>query len=146
MNRVQIALPDAAATHALGVRIGKMLKGGEFIALCGPLGAGKTHLVKGIAIGIGVPAEEPIVSPTFVLIREYQGRLGLLHADAYRIGSADEWRALGAEEAMANQAVLAVEWADRFPEIVPEGAIWVELEYADDGRRAFLSGIPPIGH
>lgn len=138
MNETRIELPDAAATHALGVRIGNSLKGGEFIALCGPLGAGKTQLVKGIAIGLGVPAEEPVVSPTFVLIREYQGRLRLLHADAYRIGSADEWRALGTEEARADGAVLAVEWADRFAEVVPAGAIWVELEYSGDGRLATL--------
>ena len=140
MSSTRIELPDAAATHALGVRIGKMLKGGEFIALCGPLGAGKTHLVKGIATGIGVMADEPVVSPTFFLIREYQGRLRLLHADAYRIGSAEEWRALGAEEGLAEGAVLAVEWADRFPEIVPVGAIGVELEYQDDGRIALIRG------
>lgn len=144
MDKVRIELPDAAATHALGVRIGKTLEGGEFIALSGPLGAGKTQLVKGIAIGLGVAADEPVVSPTFVLIREYLGRLRLLHADAYRIGSADEWRALGAEEALAEGAVLAVEWADRFPEIVPAEAIALELEYQDQGRIAIYCGFDSI--
>ncbi len=141
MSGTRIELPDAAATHALGVRIGKLLQGGEFIALSGPLGAGKTHLVKGVAIGLGVSADEPIVSPTFVLIREYQGRLRLLHADAYRIGSADEWRALGAEESRAEGAVLAVEWAERFLEIVPSDSIKVELEYWGDGRTALVNGL-----
>ena len=138
-----IALADPAATLELGRRIGAQLRGGEFLALCGPLGAGKTHLAKGLALGLGVPPDEPVVSPTFVLVREYQGRLRLVHADAYRLGSSDELRSLGLDEQLTPETVVAVEWADRFPAAIPDSGIWVELEYADSARAATIRNFPP---
>ncbi len=127
-------LTSPAHTFAVGKALGTALQGGDFLALCGPLGAGKTHLVKGLAVGLGVPADEPVVSPTFVLCREYDGNLKLYHIDAYRLGSADELVALGLDE-MLNEpnAVLAVEWADRVTPAVPPAACWLEL--AHDGAE-----------
>jgi thiamine-monophosphate kinase len=139
---IAIELPDAAATLELGRRLGTQLVGGECLALCGPLGAGKTLLTKGLALGLGVAAGEPVVSPTFVLVREYQGRLRLVHADAYRLASADELRALGLDEQLSPDTVIVVEWADRFPSAIPESAIWVELEYADHARKAMIRNLP----
>lgn len=137
-----IELSNADATFDLGRRIGAQLHGGEFLALCGPLGAGKTHFVKGLAVGLGLDAGEPVVSPTFVLVREYQGRLRLLHADAYRLSSAGELSALGLDEQLTPETVLAVEWADRFATAVPDAALWIEFEYQGDGRSATIRNLP----
>lgn len=123
-------------TFALGRALGQVLRGGDFIALSGPLGAGKTHLVKGIAAGLGVPDDEPVVSPTFVLVREYRGRLKLYHIDAYRLHCSADLLSLGLDEIVADpDAVTALEWADRVPEAVPAGACWVEMEHLDRRQR-----------
>jgi tRNA threonylcarbamoyladenosine biosynthesis protein TsaE len=123
-------------TIAFGRTLGGLIQGGDFLALSGPLGAGKTQLVKGIAAGLGVPDGEPIVSPTFVLIREYQGRLKLYHIDAYRLQRPAELLALGLEELAAEpDAVIALEWADRVAAAVPAGACWIELEHVEPTVR-----------
>jgi len=123
-------------TLALGRALGEVLRGGDFLALAGPLGAGKTQLVKGIAAGLGVPENEPVVSPTFVLVREYQGRIKLYHIDAYRLHGSAELAALGLDEITAEPgAAIALEWADRVPEAVPAGACWIELEHLGPRRR-----------
>ncbi len=123
-------------TLALGRALGQVLRGGDFLALAGPLGAGKTQLVKGIAAGLGVPADEPVVSPTFVLVREYQGRLKLYHIDAYRLRGADDLLALGLDEIAAEpDAAVALEWADRAAEAVPAGACWIDLEHRGPRQR-----------
>jgi len=95
---------STAETFAFGQALGGLLQSGDFVALTGQLGAGKTHLVKGLAVGLGVPADEPVVSPTFVLVREYIGRLKLYHIDAYRLGGAAELFALGLEEMGPSRA------------------------------------------
>jgi len=123
-------------TLRLGAALGRVLRGGDLIALSGPLGAGKTHLVKGIAAGLGVAADEPVVSPTFVLAREYVGRLRLYHLDAYRLSGADELVDLGFEEMLADPVgVVAVEWADRVPEALPPPAWRIELVHVDETTR-----------
>jgi tRNA threonylcarbamoyladenosine biosynthesis protein TsaE len=118
-------------TAAIGRAIGGLLHSGDFLALQGPLGAGKTHLLKGVAAGLGVPADEPVVSPTFVLIREYTGRLKLYHIDAYRLSGTAEILSLGLDELIAEPgAVVAVEWADRVTDAIPPHACWIELAHA----------------
>jgi tRNA threonylcarbamoyladenosine biosynthesis protein TsaE len=125
-----------AATFAFGQALGALLRAGDFVALTGQLGAGKTHLVKGLAVGLGVAPDEPVVSPTFVLVREYFGRLKLYHIDAYRLGGTAELLALGLEE-MSTEAgsVVAIEWADRTPEAVPAHACRVTMEHAGEEER-----------
>ncbi len=123
-------------TGAIGRALGEILRGGDFLALSGPLGAGKTQLVKGIAAGLQVAADEPVVSPTFVLIREYVGRLKLYHIDAYRLSGAAELLALGLEELMAeSNAIVAVEWADRAGDAIPAHACRIDLEHVDQVTR-----------
>jgi tRNA threonylcarbamoyladenosine biosynthesis protein TsaE len=123
-------------TLALGRALGRVLGAGDFLALTGPLGAGKTQLVKGIAAGLGVPDDEPIVSPTFVLVREYQGRIKLYHIDAYRLQGAEELAALGLDEMAAEPgAAIALEWADRAVEAVPPGSCWIELAHGGPRQR-----------
>lgn len=121
-------LRSAAETLAAGRALGELLVPGDVIALDGQLGAGKTQFVKGLALGLSVPVDEPVVSPTFVLVREYIGRLKLYHLDAYRLGSSAELEALGWEEMLADdQAVVALEWADRVADALPASACHIEL-------------------
>lgn len=122
-------------TFEIGRRLGRVLAAGDVLALSGPLGAGKTHFIKGVAAGLGVDPSEPLVSPTFVLVREYAGRLRLVHCDAYRLAGAEEFEALGLEEQRAaGDAVLAVEWADRVAAALP--ADRMEIELAHEGASA----------
>ena len=123
-------------TRELGAALGRLLHAGELVALSGPLGAGKTQFVKGLALGLGVPADEPVVSPTFVLVREYAGRLKLYHLDAYRLADALELYELGLAEMLADPAgVVALEWADRVPAAVPDQAWRIEFTHAGPQAR-----------
>lgn len=124
---------DVADTLALGRRLGEAAEPGDVVLLEGALGAGKTVLVKGLAAGLGV--DDEVVSPTFVLVRQYVGRLPLVHADLYRVGSRPEVEALGLLD-LSEDGVLVVEWADRAPWLAPSGAIRLRLgPGADDGSR-----------
>lgn len=124
-------------TRRAGAVIGERLRSGNVIALCGPLGAGKTELVKGIAAGLGVSAAERVSSPTFVLVREYAGRLTLFHIDAYRLSGASELSELGFDEfCELPDAAVAIEWADRVPDALPADVIRIELGHAGENRRS----------
>lgn len=129
-------------TLAFGEAVGQALEPGTCLALNGPLGSGKTQFVKGVALGLGIPAAEPIVSPTFVLAREYAGRLPLYHLDTYRLSDADELAALGFEEMLEAGGVVAVEWADRTTEVIPSDAWWLTFEHlGPSDRRITLESI-----
>jgi tRNA threonylcarbamoyladenosine biosynthesis protein TsaE len=133
---IEIRSGSEQQTREVGRILGTTLGGGEVIELCGPLGAGKTQLVKGLALGLGVPGDEPITSPSFVLIREHAGRLTLYHCDAYRLQSVEELLALGLEEMLEQAgAVVAIEWADRFSEALAADAIRIDLEHDDGSSR-----------
>ena len=124
-------------TRALGAKLGARLRAGSFVALCGPLGAGKTCFVQGLARGLPVPG--PITSPTFIILRYHPGPAPLCHADAYRISTADELEDVGLTEA-AEHSIVALEWADKVPEIWPDELYIVRLEYDNAGRRIELVG------
>lgn len=128
-------LADDAATRALGYALAHALDDGDVVALCGPLGAGKTTLAQGFAKGLDVPPNVRVRSPTFTLCNEVQGRRLLLHMDLYRLGSEDEAEALGFRERVGHDGVALVEWADRFPGLLPHHAIWISLEHEGAGRR-----------
>jgi tRNA threonylcarbamoyladenosine biosynthesis protein TsaE len=131
-----VELHGEQATLTLGRRIGVLLRPGDCVALHGPLGAGKTTFVKGVAAALGVPPDEPIVSPTFVLVREYAGRLRLYHVDAYRLSGADELAAVGLEEMLSDAGgVTLIEWAERVASILPPDAWHVTLRHVDESRR-----------
>ncbi len=132
-------------TIALGEALGQSLVGGTTLALVGPLGAGKTHLVKGIAAGNGGPQADAVTSPTFTLINEYPGRLTLYHIDAYRLGDASELIALGFEELIRPDCAVVVEWADRVITALPPDLLRIELQSTDETRRAFsLTALGPM--
>lgn len=123
-------------TRALGAALAEKLRAGDVLALCGPLGSGKTQLVKGLAVGLGVGPDEPVVSPTFVLMREYFGRMRLLHCDAYRLGGDEEFAGLGVWDLLAEpQTVLAIEWAERVPSVLAACTVRVDMEHCGPTSR-----------
>jgi tRNA threonylcarbamoyladenosine biosynthesis protein TsaE len=127
-------LPDLAATEAFGRRLASLLETGTVVALVGPLGAGKTHLVRAVAEGLGAnPAA--VSSPTFVLIQEYEGRIPVYHFDAYRLPSAAAFADLGVDEYFHGDGVCFVEWADKVSETLPADHLRIELEVVDESRR-----------
>ncbi len=134
-------LNSPEATWAAGEAIGQGLSSGDVVALTGTLGAGKTHLCQGIVAGVGSPAA--VTSPTFALVHEYpEGRLPVYHFDFYRIEVAEELWEIGWEDYLEREGVVLVEWADRFPDLLPAHAQWWRLrhEAADDeaGRGRWL--------
>jgi len=131
-------------TDRLGQAIGRALRGGETIALYGPLGAGKTALVRGIAQGLGA-SPTAISSPTFVVIHEYyQGRLPLAHVDLYRIRSHRELESTGLIEYFSGQTVTAIEWADKGLDALPQDRIEIALNHrAPRSRTIQLSPTGP---
>jgi len=100
-------------TIELGQKLGSQLKGGEVVAICGPLGSGKTHLIKGIAAGIGAKDSKSVNSPTFVIVNQYVGRLDIYHIDAYRLNDISEFEMLGFDDFCYPQSVVLIEWADK---------------------------------
>lgn len=110
------------------------LKRDEVLALCGDFGAGKTQFVKGLASGLGVSVE--VTSPTFTLIHEYPGgRLSLFHVDFYRLDTTAEAVNIGIDEYLRGGGVTAIEWADKFAELIPDGAVWIQFRALDDDTR-----------
>lgn len=144
MDLSNVFLADATATLALGQSLAAelLLRPGleRLLLLRGQLGAGKTSLVQGLALGLGI--EEPITSPTFALAQHYEGHLRgeathLVHMDLYRLEgpSADDLFLQEEEEALALGAVLAVEWPERLS-FEPAGALVLDLAAEGEGRRA----------
>jgi tRNA threonylcarbamoyladenosine biosynthesis protein TsaE len=137
-------LPDLAATEALGRRLAPLLFPGAVVALIGPLGAGKTHLVRAIAVGLGVPDGRLVTSPTFVLIQQYPGRLPVYHFDAYRLPSSAAFDDLGVQEYFGARGVCLVEWADRVAECLPAECLTIQLSVVGpNARRAEIEGVGP---
>lgn len=124
-------------TFDLGVAIGQSLVGGEILLLKGPLGAGKTLLIKGIGAALGID-DEDVTSPSFTLVNPYQGRLQLYHIDLYRLDQgASAAHAVDLDEILADEkAVVAIEWADRMGRYrLPPGSWTIAIEGDGDARR-----------
>lgn len=110
------------------------LAGGDVVALCGRLGAGKTHFAKGLVAGLG--SADEVTSPTFALVNEYRGgRVPVFHFDFYRLDTPEEVLRIDWDEYLDEDGVVVVEWADRFPDLLPGDARWLELTIADDGAH-----------
>ena len=136
----QTLLGSLAETEAFGRRLGERLFPGAVVALVGPLGAGKTHLARAIAEGLGLADSRSVTSPTFVLIQEYTARLPVYHFDVYRLRSEREFLELGVEEYFAGEGVCLIEWADKVEAALPVEHLRVILEVTGEtSRRATLS-------
>ena len=125
---VDLFLSSPRETESFGYSIGQLLHGGEVLALIGELGVGKTALVRGIVAGLGVPAAS-VTSPTFTIVHEYQGRLPVVHVDLYRLQKSEEIESIGLSDYFADDAVVAIEWADRFPRFLPEDRLEVKFAH-----------------
>jgi tRNA threonylcarbamoyladenosine biosynthesis protein TsaE len=125
-------------TIRFGQEIGRLLMEGDVLGLVGELGSGKTWLTKGIALGLGVSPKSIVTSPSFTLVNEYQGRATLFHMDVYRLGTLGEALSAGIEETIHSGSVVVLEWADRWPEILPERTLMVKLIIVDDHHRTII--------
>ncbi len=123
-------------TIKFGRKFGSQLKGGEIVGICGQLGSGKTHLIKGIAAGAGAKDCKDVNSPTFVIVNEYFGRLDIYHIDAYRLKSVSEFEMLGFDDFCYSRSVVLIEWADKI-ELALRAIdyIRIELEHAGESNR-----------
>ena len=136
MNVVSRSAPE---TQVLGERLGRRLGPGDVVACIGPLGAGKTCFLQGLARGLGVTTD--VTSPTFVLVNQYRGRLPVYHVDAYRTGSLTELVDLGLEEMLHGQGVTVVEWADKLLPLLPPRTVTVTIAgLGDEPRQIDLDG------
>lgn len=144
-RRVEIELPDEAATARLGQILCDVLEPGELLVLEGDLGAGKTFLVRAMARALGVPEEVPVTSPTFALVHDYpDADPPLVHADLYRLGDPDELFELGLLEQIGGGAIVVVEWGERFEAILGAPALRLRLALTGDvSRRVEVEGSSP---
>ena len=131
-------------TIQLGQCIGEILKPGSVIGLCGELGTGKTHLIKGLARGLGVDHRYYVTSPSFTIINEYPGRIPLNHMDLYRLEEMNQMEELGYEEYFYGDGVTAIEWAEKILPFLPENRLMVEITHLGENRRKFR--ITGLGH
>lgn len=122
------------ALLAFGYELGKRLVAGDVVLLEGDLGAGKTTITKGIAKGLGI--SQLIKSPTYTIVREYEGRLPLYHLDVYRLG--DDIDAVGLEEMLTSTEVVVIEWADLLDDSMFETFLRIRINYAGLGREVSL--------
>jgi tRNA threonylcarbamoyladenosine biosynthesis protein TsaE len=141
--RAVVRTVTADDTRSVGERLAGLLDGGDVVVLTGELGAGKTTLVQGVGAGLGIT--ERVASPTFTLVREYSGRLPVIHADVFRLERVGEVIQLGLDEA-GRDAVLMVEWGDAIEDELPPERLRIELTSEDpDGetevRRISLTGL-----
>ena len=133
MMKLTICTTNAEETIDLGEKLGRLLAPGDVIALFGDLGAGKTTLTKGIAVGLGLTAD--IHSPTFTLIHEHPGAVPLYHVDLYRLSSQEEIETLGLEEYIYSDGVTIIEWADRMKSLLPKDRLDITLRMLGDTER-----------
>lgn len=127
---------SAEQTIEVGREIGRTLKPGTAIAFCGELGSGKTTMIKGIGLGLGVKSEREIKSPTFVILHIYKGRIPLYHFDLYRMEGPADLESLGMDEFLSDpKAVSVIEWAERLPDISKQANIKIEIKRSDQDSR-----------
>jgi len=131
---------SAGQTQAWGRALASLLKGGDILCLVGELGTGKTCFAQGVGQGLGVV--EPIVSPTFIRVREYWGgsaRLPFYHIDLYRLAEENEALAWGLEEYLYGEGVCAIEWAERIRELLPPSYLWIHFQHGPEAEVRRIS-------
>jgi tRNA threonylcarbamoyladenosine biosynthesis protein TsaE len=138
----EVALPDEAATQALGRAVAQALRPGEAVCLFGPLGAGKSTLARALVRALTTP-DEAVPSPTFTLVQFYEGaRLNVAHFDLYRLSSPDEAYEIGLDEALDDGAAV-IEWPERLEGRLPRDRLDIEIAFSGagtgEGRRAQLA-------
>ncbi len=117
----------------LGRKMGLSFKGGEVISLRGSLGAGKTVFARGVARSLDI--EEAIVSPTFTLLQQYNGKLTMYHMDLYRISSEEDFMMIGGEDMLYSNGVCLIEWSEVISDLLPENTIYIRITVNEDQSR-----------
>ncbi|MBL0389349.1 tRNA (adenosine(37)-N6)-threonylcarbamoyltransferase complex ATPase subunit type 1 TsaE [Tumebacillus sp. ITR2] len=137
------ATASSEETQALAKRLGERVQPGDVLCLSGDLGAGKTTFTQGLARGLGV--EEPVSSPTFTIIKEYDdGRIPLYHMDIYRLGDAAVHEDLGYDEYFYGEGVSVIEWSEFLEDLIPEDRLLVHITLAEgDGRHLQMTATGP---
>ncbi len=135
MTGIKFVSRSQEQTRQLGMRLGELAQAGDVFLLTGNLGSGKTCLTQGIAWGLGV--KEYAFSPSFVIMREYHGRLTLYHIDFYRLERVEEIADLGLDEYLYGKGVCVVEWAEKGMAVLPEEHLLINLSYISDTERSF---------
>jgi tRNA threonylcarbamoyladenosine biosynthesis protein TsaE len=131
-------------TIQAGRNLAPLLEEGDVLGLVGELGSGKTWFTKGIALGLGVPPDTAVTSPSFALVNDYEARVTLYHMDVYRLETRAEFVSAGLEEYFSGRGITVMEWADRWPEVLPAEALAVRFVVLDEHRREItLSGNHP---
>ena len=140
---IGVVTKSAEDTRELGAALATVARSGDVVLLSGDLGAGKTTLVQGFARGLGITG--PVVSPTFILVRTYQGRLTLVHADAYRMDNLQEVTDLDLPELLDDGGVALVEWGDVIAPVLPADYLEIRLEFGegDDDRHIEVRVVGP---
>jgi tRNA threonylcarbamoyladenosine biosynthesis protein TsaE len=132
----ELTTHSSEETIACGREIGARLKPRVLVLLSGDLGAGKTTLTKGIVSGIGAATEDEVTSPTFTLVHRYDRKVRVYHVDLYRISGVHDLETLGLEDVFSEDAVVIVEWPERFALRVDWPVVRIQLEHvAEDTRR-----------
>ncbi|MDR2706228.1 MAG: tRNA (adenosine(37)-N6)-threonylcarbamoyltransferase complex ATPase subunit type 1 TsaE [Planctomycetaceae bacterium] len=136
MTELTIEVSDLSSTDHLGRLLAETLPEGSVVALIGTLGSGKTRLVQSVAQYSGI--EQGIVSsPTFVLLHEYDGHRPIYHFDTYRLTNEEEFRQLSPDDYFEGTGVTFIEWADKFPTVLPEERLEIRIEITGDTQRKF---------
>lgn len=125
-------------TIKLGEKFANGFKPGDIIALIGELGSGKTTLVKGIAKGLGVKSYRYVNSPSFVIIKEYKGKISLYHFDIFRLNAAKDLDGLGYEGYFYGDGICVIEWADKIKKLLPKKYIEVKIKIIGENRREII--------
>jgi tRNA threonylcarbamoyladenosine biosynthesis protein TsaE len=138
-DALELMAASAEDTRAIGGAVGTALLAGDVVSLTGDLGAGKTTFVQGAAVALGV--QQPVLSPTFTLVREYRGRIPVHHVDVYRLERLQDVLDLGFDEMVDGGAVVFVEWGDAIDPLLPEDHLDVAISIPSDeeGRALRLS-------
>ena len=139
----EITSKSASKTEQFGQSLGQLLAAGDIIGLDGDLGAGKTAFVRGVAVGLDVPENILVSSPTFALLHEYPGRLLVVHSDLYRLSREDDLIEIGLQDHYGGDGVCLVEWFDRFPAMYPESFLHLTFSVEGDNERTIRA--EPIG-
>ena len=134
---------NADETRALAARLGALLFPGDTLCLIGDLGAGKTTFTQGLALGLGLPAEEPVNSPTFTLVAEHPGgRVPLVHLDVYRLSGASDLYDLAFDDYLGGDSVVVIEWADKISDALPAERLEITLmPFAPDARQIVMTAV-----
>jgi tRNA threonylcarbamoyladenosine biosynthesis protein TsaE len=136
MKQIEFHASSLAHTDRLGAALAAVLPAATTVGLRGTLGAGKTRLVQAIAVALDVPQAE-VVSPTYVLCHEYEGRIPLYHLDVYRLRDDDEFLELGPEEYFESAGITLIEWADRVVDCLPRDRIEIDIQITGTSQRRF---------